>query len=53
MLYGYRSVIVYIKTDNVYKGIAEEVEARFDTVNSYELERPLPKGNKSNWIDER
>ena len=53
MLYGYRSVIVYIKTDNVYKDIAEEAEARFDTVNSYELERPLPKGNKSNWIDER
>ena len=47
------SIIVYIKTDNVYKGIAEEVETRFDTVHSYELERPLPKGNKSNWIDER
>ena len=47
------SVIVYIKTDNIYKGIAEEVETRFDTVHSYELERALPKGNKSNSTDER
>ena len=47
------SVIVYIKTDNIYKGIAEEVETRFDTVHSYELVRALPKGNKSNLIDER
>ena len=25
------SFIVYIKTDNIYKGIAEDVETRFDT----------------------
>ena len=46
--------IVYIKTDDIYKDIGEDVETRFDTSN-YELDRPLPKGkNKnSNWINER
>ena len=34
-----------IKTDNVYKDIAEDVETRFDTLN-YELDRPLPKVKK-------
>ena len=44
--------IVYIKTDDNYKNIAENVESRFDTSN-LELDRPLPKGkNKSNWINE-
>ena len=37
------SFIVYIKTDDVYKDIVEDVETRFNTSN-YELERPLPKG---------
>ena len=37
------SFIVYIKTDGVFKYIAEDVETRFDTSN-YELDRPLPKG---------
>ena len=46
MLYGYR-FIVYIKTDDIYKDIAEDVETRFGTSN-YELEcnsieRLLPK----------
>ena len=35
-------LIVYIKTDDVYKDIAEDVETRFDTSN-YELDRPFPK----------
>ena len=39
------SFIVYIKTDDIYKGIAEDVEIRFDTSN-YELETPLLKGKK-------
>ena len=34
--------IVYIKTDDIYKHIAEDVETRFDTAN-YELHRPLFK----------
>ena len=48
------SFIVYIKTDDIYKDIAEDVETRFDTSN-YELDRLLPKGKnkKSNWINER
>ena len=41
------SFIVYIKTDDIYKDIIEDVETRLDTSN-YELEfnsieRPLPK----------
>ena len=36
------SFIVYIKTDDIYKDIAEDVETRFDTSN-YELDRPMPK----------
>ena len=38
---GY-SFIAYIKTDDIYKYIAEDVETRSDTLN-YELDRPLPK----------
>ena len=34
--------IVYIKTDDIHKDIAEDVETRFDTSN-YELDRPLIK----------
>ena len=37
------SFIVYRKTGDIYKDIAEDVEARFDTLN-FELEKPLPKG---------
>ena len=36
------SFIVYIKTDDIYKSIAEDVKTRFDTSN-YELDGPLPK----------
>ena len=39
------SFIVYIKTGNIYKDIAEDVETRFDTSN-YDLDRPLPKEKK-------
>ena len=39
------SFIVYIKTDDIYKYIAEDVETSFDTSN-YELGRPLPKRKK-------
>ena len=37
------SFIVNVKTDYIYKEIAENVKTRFDTSN-VELERPLPKG---------
>ena len=39
------SFIVYIKAEDIYVDIAEDVETRFDTTN-YELNRPLPKGKK-------
>ena len=39
------SFIVYIKTDDIYKDITEDVETRFD-ISNYELDRPLPKGKK-------
>ena len=38
---------VYIKTDDIYKDIAKDVEKSLDASN-YELDRPWPKGkNKS------
>ena len=42
---------VHKKTD-IYKDIAEDVETRFDTSN-YELDRPLQKRKKRNWINKR
>ena len=36
------SIAVYLKTDDIYKDMAEDVEKRFDTSN-YELERSLSK----------
>ena len=42
------SFIVYIKTDDLYIGIAEDVKTRFDTSN-YELNRPLPKGKNKKY----
>ena len=43
------SFIVYIRKDDIYKDIAEEVETRFDTSN-YELDRLLPKGRNTKVI---
>ena len=40
---------VYIKTDDIYKNIAENFETRFDT-SIYELDRPLPKGKNKKVI---
>ena len=36
------SFIMDIKTNDFYKDIANDVENRFDTSNSYEVNRPLP-----------
>ena len=36
------TLIVCLKTDDVYKNIPEDVETIFDTSN-YEFDRPLPK----------
>ena len=42
---------MYIKTDDIYKDIAKDVETRFDT-SHYELVRPLPKtkNEKGIWL---
>ena len=40
---GTDSFIVYIKTSDVYKDIAKDVETTFDTSN-YKLDMALPKG---------
>ena len=40
------SFIVYIKTDDIYRDIVEDVGTRFDTSNC-QLDRPLPKGKKA------
>ena len=36
-------MIMYIKTEDFYKDIADDVEKRFDTSN-YEVNRQLPTG---------
>ena len=36
--------IVHVKTDNIYKDMAEDVETRFGTSN-VEIDIPLPKAN--------
>ena len=43
------SFIEYIKKDDIYKDIVENVETRFHTSN-YELDRPLPKGKNKTVI---
>ena len=44
-----KSKYIQNKTDDIYKGIAADVETRFDTSN-YELDRPLPKGKNKKLI---
>ena len=48
MLYGL-CFFVYIKKDNIYKGITEDAEIRFNNSN-YELDRPSPKGKNKKVI---
>ena len=43
------SFIVHVKTGDIYKDIAEDVETRFDTSN-FEIYRPLPKGKHKKVI---
>ena len=42
--------IVHVTTGDIYKDIAEDIEAKFDTSN-YKLNRPLPKGKKKKVMD--
>ena len=48
------SLIIHIKTENIYEDIVNDVEKRFDTSN-FEVNRSLPtrKNKKSDWINER
>ena len=46
----HQSFIVYTKTDDFYKDVAEDVENRCDTSN-YELNRPLPKRKNKKIIE--
>ena len=39
------SFLVHVKTEDIYKDIAEDVETRLDTSN-FEIDRPLPNGKK-------
>ena len=39
------SFIVYVKTNDIYKDIAKDVERRFDTLNC-EIDKPLLQGKK-------
>ena len=41
--------IVYMKAEDIYKDMEEDIETRFDT-SSYELYRPLPKGQNKQAI---
>ena len=43
------SFIVFIKTDDILKNIAEDAETRFD-ISNYELERLPPKGKSKKLI---
>ena len=36
------SLLVHVKTEDIYKDIAEDVETRFD-ISNFEIDRPLPK----------
>ena len=44
------SFTVHVKTDDIYKDIAENVETRFDTSN-FEIDRPLTKGKNIKVIE--
>ena len=43
------SFIAYIKTDDIYKDITEDVESKFD-ISNYELDRPFPKGQNKKVV---
>ena len=43
------SFIIYIKTEDVYENMADDVEKRFDTSN-YKVNRPLPTGKNKKVI---
>ena len=50
MLHGQRHPVVYIRTDDNYRDIAQDVETKFD-ISNCELDRPLPKGRTKKVSD--
>ena len=44
------SFIVHVKTDDIYKDLAEDVETRLD-ISNFEIDRPLPKGKIKKSFD--
>ena len=49
MLFGYIQFHCIHKADDIYKGVTEDDETRFDTSN-FELDRPLSKGKNKKVI---
>ena len=47
------SFIVHVKTDNVYKDIADSVETRYDTSNFEIEDHHHINGQKRIWTNER
>ena len=49
-----QSIIINIKTEDFYKGIADDVEEKFDTsnheCNSIQINRPLTTGKNKKFI---
>ena len=43
------SLIVEVKTDDIFKDIAQDVETRLD-LSKYEIDRPLPRGKNEKII---
>ena len=47
------SFVVHVKTEDIYKDIAEDNKIRLDTAN-FKLDRLSSKGKKrGNWINEK
>ena len=44
------SFIIHVKTDYIYKDIAEDIETRFD-ISNFEKDRPLSKGKYKKVIE--
>ena len=43
------SLIAYVKTDDLYKDIAKDVETRFD-ISNFKIDLPLSKGKNKKVI---
>ena len=46
-----KSFIIYLKIDDIYKDIAEDVKTKFD-ISNYELDGPLPQKKKKKNLND-